>query len=394
MIAVQVGILICISVIAIVFGMKHFDKNETSNDASEQASDDITTSWVDFSMEDCIELVDYSNMSVTIELPEMVTDADLIEYVNCVLQNYPQYNLSDKTVVEKNDCVFIDLQGILENETAACVEESDLVVNVGSGVMLPEIDETLPGKTVGDSFEVIYEYPESFADEEYRGKKITFMITVKGIYTEQFYTYDKLTDEYCKDVLQCRSTDDFLSQIKTEMYGIISDQESELINTAIMEKLVAESKFEIPETLYKQKYDQQRQQFINQYCGGDETIYEEKLEEYTGMSEKEYKDEVYDELIYAVQLELAALKIADDEKIISEEEAFNSYVAEQMENTSVTEQDSYFELFDTSYESGKEYLEKNYLIETVTQYIRDIVNVERSSDASVTRFVFGESSSD
>lgn len=377
------GLIIC----GLAFGLKDADYSTLKDDSVDDTESlEENSGWIHFSPEETIELCNYKELSVTIDVPEKVTDDDMASYVNQVLKNYPTYELLEQNIVKKNDCVFIDLSGVLEGEEQPCVESKEEVVVLGESVLLKEIQDALIGKKVGESFQVKYTYPDNFADVTYCGKEITFSITVKGIYLRKYVTYDLLDDEYAKNVLGCRSVDEFVSQIKTEMYGIITEYEEEAIKDAVVNKILSTSSFEIPKKFYEQKFEQDKQLFINYYCSGDETLYEEQLYNYTGLSISEYKKEVYEDFKNLVNYEEAAVLIAERENISAE--GYDAYVEQQMENYNCSSLEKLYEMLTTDFESGEEYMKKQYYMYVATEYLTENSLINRTEDASVSSLVF------
>ena len=385
-----IGILIIVFLsVFLVIGLlvQSINDSDPKDSLQKETESKEVVGWIEYSKEECIDLCDYKNMSVTIDIPEVITDEDMIMYINHVLKNYPLYDELEQKIVKESDCLFIDISGVLENEKNPCVESKDEVVILGKSNLLKEIQDSLIGKHVGDNIQVKYTYPDNFADKEYSGKTIIFSVTVKGIYSQKFITYDDLNDEYAKNVLGCRSLDEFISQIKTEMYGIISEYEKTAIEDAVINKIMATTSYRLPEELYEQKFEQEKQLFINIYCSGDESIYEKQLYNYTSLSESEYRKNNYDDFKEYVNYELAASLIMEKENFSMNE--YDSFLDQQMESYNCSSKDKLYEMLTTDFETGEDYLKRQYCMYVVTEYLTNNARVERTADASVTKIVFG-----
>lgn len=361
----------------------NMDKDEIEN--SEQL---FNEGWETETLLSYVDVCNYKDLVVKIDAPEIVSDYDVEIYVDQVLKNFPEYKLLDKMVVDSDSCANIDIIGVLEDDTEPCLEEKGVYYIPGQSEFLTEIEKALIGRTVGDTFEVEYIYPDNFADAEYSGKKIIFTVKVNGIYEQIIRTYGELDDAFAKNVLKCRSKDEFLSQIKTEMYSVLSEYEETAISNAVINKVISESVFNVPDSYYEEKYEQDRQLFINYYCSGDESQYDKQIYNYSGYTADEYRKKIFDDFKKLVNYELAAMAIASDMEFTTESEDYRAFVETQKESYGNTSIDNLYKLLTSEFESGEEYLRKQYYMYTVTNYLCEHVKVERTADATVSGIVF------
>lgn len=361
------------------------NKVESSETINDKANNIQLT---EYEASDMVELGEYKEMTVSIDVPDKVTETDLKNYVNKVLLSYPKYNLIERINVEKKDCVEIDLVGILKGEDSPCVEDKGIIVELSNSDMIKEIQSALVGKSTGDSFDVEYTYPDNFADAEYSGKTIVFKINVKNIYEKEIMTYQTLTEDYARNVLGCRTVDEFLSQIKTEMYEIITTYETTAVEEAVVNKILSTSSFHVPEEYYELKFQQEQELFINQYCNGDESLYEKQIYNYTGLQPADYEKTMRKEMKDMVHFELVATLIAEKEEYTTESAEYKSFINTQLDGSSISDEKALYELTGTSVEDGKDYVKKQFYMQIATEYLVNNVTVERTADANVTDLIF------
>ena len=390
--AVAVVLLIILG--SVIFCVLHVDSDvEGKKNNLETSDNDIDTEKKEWSIDKLasyIKICDYENLEITIDAPEVISDYDMELYVNHVLKSFPEYELLHKTIVDKVSCVNIDIIGVLENDAEPCLEEKGVYYIPGQTKLLSEIEKALLGKSVGEIIEVNYVYPDNFVDAEYSGKKITFTVKINGIYEQIIRTYDEIDDAFAKNVLKCRSKDEFLSQIKTEMYSILSEYEEDAVSNAVINKAISESSFDVPDSYYEDKFEQDRQLFINYYCSGDETQYEKQIANYSGYTAAEYKKKVFEDFKKLVNFELVAMTIASDIGLTTESEDYVAFIEMQKESYGNTSVDNLHKLLTSKFESGEEYLKKQYYMYAVTNYLCEHVSIERTENATVSGIVFAE----
>jgi len=382
-----IALLIVVIVALAVMAANRKDETNTHSKKEEQTN---TVKLEEYNISEMAKLGNYKDMTVSVDVPNAVTQEDLENYVNKVLLSYPKYNQTGHTEVQDKDCVEIDLKGILKDDNSPCLDEKGIIVDLSNSDMIKEIQSALAGKCVGDTFDVLYTYPDNFADNDYSGKSITFTVTVKNIYEKEIVTYQTMTDDYAKNVLGCRTTDEFLSQIKTEMYEIITTYEQTAIEDAVVNKILNICSFDVPEEYFELKLEQEKELFVNQYCGGDTSLYEEQIYNYTGLKLADYEKTMREEIKDLIYFELIAVLIAEEEGYTTESAEYKSFISTQLDDSNIENEESLYELTKTSMEDGEKYVEKQFYMQMVTEYLINNTKVERTEDATVTGLVFSE----
>lgn len=365
-------------------------ETETSKEKKPISVDVGSTPFTEINLKDAVTLGDYTNVEVECDIPETITEDDYIAYVNKILENNPRYNEMDKTNVEEGDIICIYMKGIMDNEEDYIFDETDLYAEVGSDSLLSFIMDTFTGRKVGDSYDIKYEYTEDDADGQYAGRTITVSVTIKSINEKETINYTTLTDEYAKNVLGCYSADDFLSQVKSEMYSAMSDTESSMIANNSVSSFMDTCSFNVPESYYEEKLDEQKQIFINVCCDGDESKYASTIKDGFGLTEEEYEKTMEENIAGNVNMELVAKYIAEKEGIEATGDDYESFLSGEMSTVGVADKESLFAVYDNTYESGEEYLKTQYYIEKVTEMLQSSAVLKRTEGATVTEFVFGK----
>lgn len=99
------------------------------------------------------------------------------------------------TKASKGDLVMVDYAGVLINDDGSHQVDADglesyfqggsglkfVVKGLGGGTLLPEFEDAIEGKQVGDTFETSLTFPEKYAAKELAGKKAKFTIHIHRI---------------------------------------------------------------------------------------------------------------------------------------------------------------------------------------------------------------------
>ncbi|MDH3681606.1 MAG: trigger factor [Acidimicrobiia bacterium] len=126
--------------------------------------------------------------ALEIEIPSTdVTDEDVDEAVDRMRSGFGSLETVDRPAAD-DDSVVIDIETFHEGEPVPGLTTDDYVYKVGSGAVVPEIDEQLTGASAGDELEFSADHPD---DEE--EEPLEFTITVKEV---QETVLPEATDEW------------------------------------------------------------------------------------------------------------------------------------------------------------------------------------------------------
>ena len=111
-------------------------------------------------------------------------------------------NVDASKVVEVGDSVMLDHFGRLINEDGSLGESFNggqgvgyVVQNVGSGVIIKEIEDLIVGKNAGATFETTITFPETYKDKGLVGKKAKFSVRIGNIWKRpegDSYIYEQI----------------------------------------------------------------------------------------------------------------------------------------------------------------------------------------------------------
>lgn len=219
-----------------------------------------------FEVKPRVELKNYDNLEIEF-VPKKVTKKMIDEKLEELQKDY-SYTEEKDSPAEKFDKIFYTVQkfGTSENTVDSKKEYPYLV---GSGQLGAQFDKDLIGKKSGDAVKSTILTPSSNRDEKPASTDIELTITsVKKI------ILPKLDDEFAKDASDFDTLASLKKDIKSSLELSIEEENEESVIKLILQKLIDENKFEVPESLIEnylsdmmkqqgaQKMDEQQ---INQF---------------------------------------------------------------------------------------------------------------------------------
>jgi trigger factor len=110
----------------------------------------------------------YDGLRVTLDRPE-VPDEEIDAQVDRMRQTHATLGVVDRPAVD-GDVVTIDIAGTLDGESQPGLTADDYSYTVGSGMVVPELDDQLRGTKAGDilSFDATHPDPDETRDLEFR----------------------------------------------------------------------------------------------------------------------------------------------------------------------------------------------------------------------------------
>lgn len=147
---------------------------------------------------DYITLEDYSTIEISSD-KLTVTDEQVENYINTVLQGQTTFEEVTEGVTEEGDVVSISYEGVLEGEEEPFEGGSadGLLVQLGSGALIDDFEAQLTGQEIGSTLAVAVTFPEEDSNiPELAGKNAVFKTTIN--YKRISHT-PELSDEWVKE---------------------------------------------------------------------------------------------------------------------------------------------------------------------------------------------------
>ena len=192
-------------------------------------------------------------------------------------------------------------------------------VELGEEKLVAEMQEALPGMSIGDSTELKFTYADDFPTEELRGQEANLHITVTNIHE---MVYPDMDDELAKSV-GLETLEELRSRVREDMERNQAEQNREARQNKLFDQLLEKNSFEVPERLVEDTVQNMQklyhQSLVGQGLQPDAALrlIQETSENANPMAERQIK---IDHLLSAIrELENMSVEEGDLESAMSEE---------------------------------------------------------------------------
>ena len=299
--------------------------------------EDVTFS-VHYDVRPSFDVENYKGREIEVESVE-VTDAD----VDAEIQKLRDQNAIVKTkegALEKGDIATIDYVELDEdgNEKSS-TERKGFTFTLGTGYNYYMIDEDIVGMKKGDERVIEKTYKED-ETSPLAGKSVKLRVKVNEVKLREL---PELDDDFAQDVKEeYKSVADLKKATKEKLEKEVEDALKNIKMNSLMDKLVEETKFSVPESMIKTQLEQAWRNFIQQ-SGLDEKTFnkfmemqsqskDQILQEWRPSAEKEIRE----------QLILDAIK--DKENFALDDEEYKKACDEQLKNIPEENKEFYKEM--------------------------------------------------
>lgn len=314
-----------------------------------------------YEVEKYVTLCDYDGMEVEVAGDFEVSDEDVVNYINGMLSYYPSYEDTDKQTVEEGDCVNIDYEGKKDGVAFDGGTAQGYVLEIGSNTFIDGFEEGLIGVNVGETVDLDLTFPEDYQSADLAGAAVVFTVTVNKIVEKTEISYDELTDEYVSSNLNYDSVDALYNETKSYMEDDCEENRVVAERSAVLDKLIENSKVAIPDGLLEMKVDQYIQQFTAQNCQDGKTLSDYLSANYN-MTEEDFNSTITSEMEANLDDEMVLEALVKAEGETLDEAGFAEYIASAMKNGGYETEEDLYAAYDSDYEDGRSYLEHRYLL--------------------------------
>jgi trigger factor len=292
----------------------------------EKVDDGIEVELV-ISLKPTIQAEGYEKLAPEYEEP-VVDIGEVEERLDKLLENNTPYKkLKEDRALENNDQAKFDFVGKIDGVEFEGGKAEGFELVIGSAQFIPGFEEQMVGMSIGEIKDITVTFPEDYQSTELAGKEAIFTITLHEIKAKGKVQLDeemvkKLIpgdDEATAESVKTKVEE----QIKSEKIAKIYNEE---LKPKLMEALVSEYSFDLPENIVEQEIDAQ----INQKAG---QMSEEELAQYKGNDKKieELRESVREDAINSVKATFLVDALAKKENItVTDQEVTQTIYYEAM----------------------------------------------------------------
>ncbi len=288
------------------------------------------------------ELKDYKNIEIE-KRPVTVTEEEINKALEQLREAFA--TLEDKdTGAEENDVAVINLKTFTKDTHYPIKEFSaeNMYVELGKKQLIEEIEQGIYGMKPGEKKSIEASFDDNYPLRALKGKDVVFEVELVSLKRKKI---PELNDEFAKKINKNFNTvSDLTEDVKKKLKENKEKEEIAREKEVLLEKLLEQYDFELPQTLVNQETNQMIMEYVKNmyYMGAD-------------VSSDEFKPAVLREKFEPearrrVKATFILLKIAENEKIDVSSEEIKEAIAKEANSL----RKSFEELY-------KEYQEKGLL---------------------------------
>jgi trigger factor len=267
-----------------------------------------------------LELSGYESLKVTVVNPE-VTEEDIGGRIDRLRANFAELGTVDRPA-RTGDLLTINLKGSRSDEPVPGMTISDYSYELGSGDVLPELDEQLTGAKVGDILTFPAEHPDG---------TVELTVLVSEIKEK---VLPEITDEWASDASEFDTVVELRADIVKQVGLMKRVQAIMALRNGVIEELVKLVDTDAPEPLVSSEIERQAHEFGHRLESQGATI--AQYLEVTGQTEAEIVAGLRNGAVPAVKADLALRAVAADQHLEVSEEDLEAQYAQLATNYGLT----------------------------------------------------------
>ncbi|SFV68594.1 Cell division trigger factor [hydrothermal vent metagenome] len=259
-----------------------------------------------------IEVEDYKKLAPSYDEPT-VEDSEIEDRLKTLLDNNaPFKKIKEERGLENGDQATFDFVGKINGEEFEGGKAENFELVIGSGQFIPGFEEQMVGLKKGETKDLTVTFPKDYQSADLAGKEAVFTVTINEIKTKSSAELDEAMVKRLipgdENATADTVKEKIAEQIKSEK---ISKLYSETLKPQLIEALVAEYNFDLPQNIVDQEIDAQ----INVKA---REMSQEELAEYKDNEEKinELRESVREDAILSVKATFLVDTLARKEKIV------------------------------------------------------------------------------
>ena len=253
-----------------------------------------------------------------VEIPNPVASAEEIdEQIDNLRRNFAELSVVERAAADE-DHVTIDIEATHGDEPVPGLTTTDYDYLLGSGAVVPEIDENLRGASAGDEVEFSADHPDPEEEEP-----LQFSIAVKEV---KEAVLPDLDDEFAKANSEFETVEDLRADMAERMNTMRIQQANMAVQQNTAEALAALVTDEIPESMIENEINARIQDLVQrlQQQGMDVGAYLDAV----GQTAETLAAEFREPAEQAVKVDLALRSVADLQGLVPDDDRIDEVIAE------------------------------------------------------------------
>jgi trigger factor len=258
-----------------------------------------------------VELAGYDPLRVEIPAVE-VTDDAVDAQVDALRERFA--DLEDKTgPLADGDYAQIDIKAYVHEEVVDALSATDYLYEVGSGALVPKLDEELRGKRVGDILKFNDQLPERFGD--HAGDDVAFQVLIKETKRK---VLPEPTDEWASEVSEYDTIDALRDDARNRLSLVGKVRAQMLVRDKVLDAVADLVDTEIPDALVTSETERRLHDLIHRLEHEGATLPQYLAA--TGQDQNAFVNQVREGAVGAVRADLALRAVVNQEQIEASDE--------------------------------------------------------------------------
>jgi trigger factor len=249
-----------------------------------------------------VSVAGYQGLRVTIPSPT-ATDDDVAGRLDRLRDQFAEL-VEVQRAAHDGDHALIDIKAYRHEETIQGLTADDYLYEVGSGGILPEVDEQLRGARAGDILKFNAEHPDPDEDD------LTFQILVKEVKEK---ILPDVTDEWANEASEFDTVEELRADIREKVGAIKRGQAAMLLRQRAAEALADLVDEDPPEPLVASEVESRIQDIAMRVQAQGMTV--EQFLEASGQDPEQFVAGLREQAGQSVKIDLALRALADVEEI-------------------------------------------------------------------------------
>lgn len=262
-----------------------------------------------------VNLGGYDSLRVTIPSPD-VDPAEIDARIDRLREGFAELSSVERPA-QTGDSVTVDITGSREGEAIDGLTAEDYLYEVGSGTVVPELDENLAGAKVGDVLEFTAEHP--MPDED----PVDFRILVKDVKEKVLPEAD---DAFAAEASEFETLEELRADLEQRFASVKKMQATMAVQQKTAEALAELVTEDAPEALVSHEMQQRLEELAMRLQAQGAGI--EQYLASTGQDQETFIAELRETAAQGVKVDLALRAVADAEELhVSDDELEVEYAA-------------------------------------------------------------------
>ena len=260
-----------------------------------------------------------------------VTDEDVDRQIEEMRARHAEYPEITDRPAQMGDVILADLQAAVEGqEMPQMAEPRATVIEIGKNIA--DFDTGMVGMAIGETKTIDALYPDTFADENLRGKRATFTVTLKELRSR---ILPELTEEFIAKIRpDAHSEDELRIQVRESLVKAADEMSENDVAFAMVSKIVDNSQVFYPDALLRAEMQADINELTEQMKRENATFEQHLLA--VGKTGEQVQSEMAQAAGRRIRNSLVLSEIARTEELTVDESDIEAQINERAERAKVS----------------------------------------------------------